>query len=103
MGIETMTGEVWAMIAAGAGVAGGGLWSFLSWARNQGAALVTWLKPKVEELADGHVSLMKTLKETQLAGTEHLKSINTQLDTHTDILKRIDKQTCQKPSPESNA
>ena len=103
MEFGSVSGEQWAIIAAFGGTIGGLLYRFIAWLRTKGAALIAWAKPKVEELADGHVSLMVTLRETQLAGTEHLKAINNRLDTHTDLLTRIDQQTCPKKTPESNA
>jgi hypothetical protein len=102
MEFGSVSGEQWAIIATGLGAVSAALWKFISWLQLKGTQLIVWAKPHVEGLVYEQRDLLKVLKETQESGAEHLKSIDGRLTAHTEILTKIDKQTCQK-TPESNA
>jgi hypothetical protein len=102
MEFGSVSGEQWAIIATGLGAVSAALWKVIGWIQTKGTQLVVWAKPHIEGLINDQRDLITTLKETQASGAEHLKSIDGRLTTHTEILSKIDKQTCLK-TPESNA
>jgi hypothetical protein len=106
MGIESVTPEQWGWIAGILGAVGAALWKVLIILKNKGGLVIDnvvgWVKPRIERGFEGHMRLVETSEKTQIAMAGHIESINHTLTMNTELLKKIDQQTCPSP-PESNA
>lgn len=102
MGIQDISSETWAVILGAIATIGGGVAGFVRWAHSQFVRFVGWGKPLVENVIDGHVDFLNTVKEKQVETTDHINEINSHLRTvqttlgeHGEKLTRIEQHTCR--------
>ena len=102
MDIQDISGETWAVILGAIASIGGVVAGFIKWAHSQFVGFIGWGKPLVENVIDGHVDFLNTVKEKQVETADHineinghLKTVQTTLGQHGEKLTRIEQHTCK--------